>query len=404
MDGSHPHQTPTQTVTDLKNGQGGSAVNDSHSFFLIKYLTIFLRFSFVLAIIIVFTALSYYVLKYAYPFVIALILAILIQPFVAWLERHLRMPRAFATLIVMMAGLALMVGTISLISVEMISGLSYLIDRLPVAMQSAITLLNGFITHHFFPIREKMIDFFYTMNDSQKAALLHHIENVNHEMMALITTTGTNVLRQLMDMMLHLPNAIALLIIIFMATFFICKDWHRFSNYLHRRLAKSIHSTLLQVFNDFKEAVLGYMRAQLALMSVTCAVLMICLSILRVPHAFTVSLLTAGVDFLPYIGTGAVLLPWATYAFLSGQAPLSFYLALIYLLLVAIRQLLEPKLLATSIGLNPLAALVSVFVGFQIFGWAGIMIGPWLVVFLKSLSHANVFKTAWTFIVGSSGK
>ncbi|MFP3440998.1 AI-2E family transporter, partial [Pantoea sp. SIMBA_133] len=63
-----------------------------------------------------------------------------------------------------------------------------------------------------------------------------------------------------------------------------------------------------------------------------------------------------------------------------------------------------PKVLSSNIGLDPLATLIALFVGFQLFGFIGLIIGPVLLVVLKTLYQANVFQDIWGYIKGASGK
>jgi predicted PurR-regulated permease PerM len=57
---------------------------------------------------------------------------------------------------------------------------------------------------------------------------------------------------------------------------------------------------------------------------------------------------------------------------------------------VVIRQILEPKLLADRIGLHPLGILVSIYLGFQVFGALGFVIGPLIGVLLKAMIHSGL--------------
>src|SRR5690625_7405076 len=83
------------------------------------------------------------------------------------------------------------------------------------------------------------------------------------------------------------------------------------------------------------------------------------------------------VDLLPFIGTGTVFIPWVGYLFLIGHYSLTIHLTLLYMFILVTRQILEPKILATSIGVTPLAALFTLFISIQIWGvLPGIIISP----------------------------
>ena len=68
-----------------------------------------------------------------------------------------------------------------------------------------------------------------------------------------------------------------------------------------------------------KKALLGFIKAQLTLISITLIIVLIGLLILRVEYAITIALITGIVDLLPYLGTGAVFVPWIIYEAVTGN-------------------------------------------------------------------------------------
>jgi sporulation integral membrane protein YtvI len=382
----------------------GASMNTSYINNILKYLTYLFRFAFVLSIIIMCVVTSYYVVKYAYPFVIALLIAIFINPIVQWIEKRLKLPRTLAVLLVMLSILGILAGIVSLFTMELIDGLSSLMVRIPNEANVIMNFFNDFLFKRLVPFWDKTAHIFYSLDPGQQLAIRENIQGLNKEITTFISNLGTELLTVLTKFIVFLPSALAIIVIIFLSTFFMCKDWHIITRFLRLKLEKNIHAALLQVFQELREALSGYFRAQCALMSITGAVMIVCLSILQVEHAFTIAMITALVDFLPYIGTGAVLIPWSLYSLLTGHSVMALYLGLLYLLLGVIRQILEPKMLASSIGLNPLATLIVVFVGFKLIGILGLFAGPGLLVLIKALTHANVFQAAWRYITDTEQK
>ena len=365
---------------------------------LLKYLTFSVRLFSVLIVVILCVLSSYYVLKYAYPFVIAFLVTISINPLVIWVQEKLKCPRTLAVFIIMIGIFGSAASIISLFTLEMIDGLSFIIARIPNHISTIMGYLNDFTIHRLAPFWEKTLHIFYSLNPSQQNLVQDNLHGITQEMTSFISNLGTGLLTGLTKIILYLPNAFTIMIVILLSTFFMCKDWYNISHQMQSKLTKNLHATFLQIYHELREAISGYIRAQCALMSITCAVMIFSLSILHVDHALTISILTAMIDFLPYIGTGVVLIPWSFYSLLTGQSFFALLLVFLYLLLVAIRQILEPKLLATSIGLNPLATLIVVFVGFNLFGLLGLFIGPGSLVLLKALDRASVFKMTWAYI------
>ena len=70
--------------------------------------------------------------------------------------------------------------------------------------------------------------------------------------------------------------------------------------------------------------------------------------------------------------------------------PLAIGLFVIYICITVIRQIIEPKLVATQLGIPAFLTITSMFVGSQIFGVIGIFILPLTIVMLKLLNDEGI--------------
>ena len=84
----------------------------------------------------------------------------------------------------------------------------------------------------------------------------------------------------------------------------------------------------------------------------------------------------AGLDFLPIIGAGAVLLPWALLSFAGGDLRFGLGLLIIYGVVTIARQISEARLIGGSLGIHPLATLFAMYAGLKLFGFFGMLMGP----------------------------
>lgn len=121
-----------------------------------------------------------------------------------------------------------------------------------------------------------------------------------------------------------------------------------------------------------------YLRACLLLGLLTFLEGFIGLALLRVPYAFLLAVLLAVVDFLPLLGTGIILLPWAAVSLLLGEVKLGIGLAVLYGVTSVVRQVLEPKLIGEGLGLHPLVSLAAMYGGLRLFGVWGMILAPLL--------------------------
>jgi len=109
------------------------------------------------------------------------------------------------------------------------------------------------------------------------------------------------------------------------------------------------------------------------------------LSVLRVEGAITIAALIATIDILPVFGTGGVVIPWAIIELIKGNTPFAIGLAVLYVIITVVRNILEPKMVGKQIGLHPLAMLVCMYVGVKLFGFIGLFALPVALVMVKHL-------------------
>ena len=141
-----------------------------------------------------------------------------------------------------------------------------------------------------------------------------------------------------------------------------------------------------------KDALFGWLWAQLKLAGVALVVLFIGFWALQIPYAPVWAVVVALVDAFPVLGVGTVLIPWSIICLLQGQQVRGIGLLGIYALVWLTRSVLEPKLVGKELGLDPLMTLVAMYAGFKLFGLVGMILSPVLAVAAVRLIKA--FETA----------
>lgn len=127
----------------------------------------------------------------------------------------------------------------------------------------------------------------------------------------------------------------------------------------------------------------GYLKAQIMILLVISLLAVAGLMVGRVGGAVFLGILAGMLDALPFIGTGIVLLPTALWQLISGNVFSAAMAAFTYVLCIAARELLEPRLLGKQVGMYPIVMLFAVYAGVRVFGLAGIFLGPLYVVLFR---------------------
>ncbi|MBP3950452.1 sporulation integral membrane protein YtvI [Bacillus suaedae] len=342
----------------------------------------------------------YSFIKLTFPFLIAALLAIFINPIVSFLEKKARIPRPLAVLIGIIFMFGIVGGILTLVIWKVIDGIRYLSQLIPAQIESTSSAVQTYFNEEILPLWYQGMGFIDNLNTTQRTALEDGIEQIGVQFAAILGAIGQTLANSLSNVVSVLPLTLTVLIFILLALYFISKDWNRFRASLRKKLPPSLLKSTSHVVSDLKTKVVGFAYAQLILISITAGVNLIGFIILKVEHPLTIALIVGLVDLLPYLGTGIILVPWAIFSLLTGEAFFGIGLLILYGITILLRQLVEPKVLSSNLGLNPLATLISLFVGLQLFGIIGLIIGPVGLVVFQSLYKAKALDGIWRFIKG----
>ena len=126
-------------------------------------------------------------------------------------------------------------------------------------------------------------------------------------------------------------------------------------------------------------------------MLITFVELLVGFLLMRLDYAAVLAVAVAILDALPVFGVGTILIPWSLYSLLTGAYMRALYLALLYVVIVIVRNALEPKILGARIGLNPLLMLMCLYLGYVTLGLLGMFVLPICLIALERLQ-------AWGYI------
>ena len=155
---------------------------------------------------------------------------------------------------------------------------------------------------------------------------------------------------------------------------------------------KESREKIENALNKLKFSIVGFLKSQVLLSFLTFLVTLIGLVIIGADYAIVMAIVIVVVDLLPVLGTGSVLVPWAIYCFLISNVPLGVGLLILFVVITAFRRIVEPKLIGDSIGLSPLATLISLYIGFKLLGVMGMILGPVIAIVVITLKESGMIK------------
>lgn len=166
--------------------------------------------------------------------------------------------------------------------------------------------------------------------------------------------------------------------------FFILIDKDKFIDFLELLIpAKIIEKTKFQKTN-----LMHMIKIQIVLVVISSIEIILGLFLLNVPNAVTLGVLCGVLDILPYVGTIIVFIPIIIYNIIMKKFLIAFGLICLYLLVQVLREILEAKFLSSKLEIHPLVILLSLYIGINLFGILGIIVGPMYSILAKEIIYS----------------
>ncbi|WP_416151477.1 sporulation integral membrane protein YtvI [Salipaludibacillus sp. HK11] len=354
-----------------------------------------LLLSLIILAVIFFSIVSF---VYFYPFILAFLFSLMFLPFVNFLENHWNWNRTLATLFTCGTFVILLLTLVTFIIAELVQGLSYLVRVLPNYIDDILYNFQILLDNTFFPFINNITN--YTSGLDHESNL-----NIDQTIDQLLSQVGTQlihwlqlVLNQLRDFLMGIPHAMTMIFFSLLASFFITKDWPLIMYWFNKYIPVRLFQLVSRIITEWKSALGNYLKAQLTLVCITGVIVFIGLLILQVDYAFTAALLIAAVDILPYLGTGAIFMPWIIYSIFNSNWFMTIGLAVLYSVVVLQRQISEPRIVAHHIGAPTIVLLFTIFACYQFFGFIGVLFGPLILILTQSFARAGIVDEIKAFL------
>lgn len=355
-----------------------------------------------LLFVVVFTlAISYLILwlfRIAYPFWIAAILVWMTYPLIRWLRKRIHLPNTLAVVVTLLLSIGSMLGVLTGLVFLIIFGIRRLSNVVPQWIESTTVEIQIFFNESIFPIWQEITGAMDSLTPEQQDAVGGGITALGTRLAASFTESGQGLTEALTSILIFVPTFVIVILFIFLAFYFIGKDWERIFSFIYSQTPVSFSKKSKSFKTMFQYRVFGFLRAQVLLMLIASLIVLIGLAILQVENAIVIALIVGVAEILPYLGSGTILIPWMLYMFFTGNLTMGIGLGILYVVAMLVRQALEPKVLSTSMNLNALAVLISLFVGWQIFGVIGVFLGPFLLVVVVIFKDIGVLGELHQFV------
>ena len=191
----------------------------------------------------------------------------------------------------------------------------------------------------------------------------------------------------------QLPALFIAVIMALLSSYFFVAERQQLNEGFRKYMPASVQLRYRLIRHSLTKSVGGYLKAQLKIEVWMYFLLLIGLAILKVNYFALIALVIAFLDFLPFLGTGTVLIPWAVIRILTADYKTAIGLLVIWGVGQLARQLIQPKIVGDSIGVPPLPTLFLLYVGYKFSGVVGMIVAVPIGLLIYSLYQDGAFET-----------
>ena len=358
--------------------------------------------------VVIIVGLFYLAIKYAlgivWPFVVAFFLAMLLQRPVNFLSTKTPLKRGISSVIMVLFVLVIVGSILGLIIGRIVMELKGFFDYFLIKMEDAPAFVDQ--------IQAWLSDTFSFLPKSLHESIMTATENFLNRLMGIEAKASADAIQaessgidfSLLSSPLgavwgtakQIPMIAVGVLVCVVSCCFMTTDYRTLRDMILSQLSQKRQSAVIRT-KQVTFSTLGKMgKAYSIILFVTFMEMLLGLSFLKLIHVydsgyiFAIAFITAVVDIIPVLGTGTILIPWALWSLFTGDVGLGIGLLVVYAIISVIRQVIEPKLVASQLGLPPFVTIMAMYIGSQLFGFIGLFLLPITIMLLKVLNDEGV--------------
>lgn len=317
------------------------------------------------------------------PFIIGWVIAMIANPLVKFLDKKLKVVRKAASAFVIILVISIVILIIYNAASVLIEQISGFMSDLPAAwksMQEDLDMIGKNLSRYY---------------DKLPVDMQERIIGVLEKSEEIFADAGTRIsaptVKAAGNFARNIPFVIICIIMTLISAYFFIADRETVMEFVRTHTSPEVKQRFQVVADSLRQAVGGYFKAQFKIMGIVAVILFIGLGLLRVRYAVLISVLIAFLDFLPFFGTGTVMLPWAVIKFLSGNYRMMAGLLVIWAVSQLVRQIIQPKIVGDSMGMPAIPTLFLLYIGFRLGGAVGLIIAVPVGMIVYNLYQAGIF-------------
>ena len=325
------------------------------------------------------------VLIFFMPFVIGWIIAWIATPAAKFVEEKLKIKRKMGSAVVIIVVIGGVVLVAYLIGAKLFHELAGFLQDLPTMWQALENDINE-IAAKFSSLYVKLpIEVQETINGIGAQASEFGAD--------LVGKISSPTFEAVSNFAKKLPTVVIGIIMCLLSAYFFVAEREALADTLRNLLPETLRYRLGLMKSSVIGAVGGYFKAQFKIEVWIYLLLVIGFFILDVRYALLIGVGVALLDFLPFFGTGTVMLPWGNIKFLGDDYKMTIGILLIWGISQLVRQIIQPKIVGDSIGVPPIPTLFLLYIGYRFGGVIGMIVAVPIGIIVWTMYKEGMFDT-----------
>ena len=296
---------------------------------------------------------------YFAPFLVGTLIAAVVHPVVDYCQQ-----KGFPRSIVSFGFVLVIFGSLLLLISFAVVGLWHEVDQLIQLFQTLYR--DGYRAF------ESMHQFVQTLPEPISNMVPALTDSVNQFIIGLLV--------EVLNVIKKLPNLLFAWILAAMTAFFVIRDKKSIANFFTAKLPRIWLAKLFGLKHQGIQGLFAYIKAQFILMWISACIAISGFLLLNQPYAWVLGILTGLFDFIPVLGPGGIFIPVIVYNLANGLVFKGILVCVVWLILLVIRQIWEPQIMSSQVGLHPLSSIVVLYAGVRLMGISGFIFGPLLAI------------------------
>ncbi len=325
------------------------------------------------------------VLLFFMPFVIGWIIAWIATPAAKFVEEKLKIKRKMGSAVVIILVIGGVVLVAYLVGAKLFHELVGFLQDLPTMWQALENDINE-IAAKFSSLYVKLpIEVQETINGIGAQASEFGAD--------LVGKISSPTFEAVSNFAKKLPTVVIGIIMCLLSAYFFVAERDSFAETVKKLIPDTLQYRLSLMKRSVIGAVGGYFKAQFKIEVWIYLLLVIGFFILDVKYALLIGVGVALLDFLPFFGTGTVMVPWAIIKFLSADYKMTIGILLIWGISQLVRQIIQPKIVGDSIGVPPIPTLFLLYIGYMFGGVIGMIVAVPIGIIVWTMYKEGMFET-----------